>query len=585
MSELYKVIREYEADAESMGKLGSVARLTDSETVKNAHNLAVSSIESRIESEATAGVVDELFQISNGFSWAERDQPASLFGGSERRYGELLVQAIFGDDVSEATQRLANAAEIKVDSATSVLRAVSAVTMATAIAGQQDRSSFGDLIGSTGRGVSSEDSKSRSKATGGSGSTARLDVSDQKSSASPSADGQSEKGLSRVLFGAAALFVAAGVAFALVRSGSDDPVENLAATDDSEETTDTAADPSEFSGADGEATDDPADSTDEANQPAPDEDSIEQSGVDQAEVESQETQTTSIVSYNIPMVDIENPDRAANGILSFDFDTETGEVCYRVSSSNIEGPYRTHIHLGGPTEKGGIVVDMGPQENGAVGCLDNLPSDTLAILADLDNHYAELHDVSEEWTIRGQLSESVELGASDVTDSDLILEFAPEGGGAYLSIENGTVVLRGEVPNPETATALIALYAAPESGLEITNAVSVNAAAPSPSGRVVLADHRFGSGSDQVPGVSAENEQALEALLGDDGGWKVTAVGRTDGAGSDLDNLELSLRRAKSLRVYLESLEGLEPGTALVRGAGELGLNDRQLELVLTPQG
>lgn len=575
MSELYKVIREYESDAESMRKLGSVAQLKDSETVKNAHNLAVSSIESRIESEATPGAVDELFQISSGFSWAERDQPAGLFGGSERRYGELLVQAIFGDDVSEATQRLANAAEIKVASATSVLRAVSAVTMATAIAGQQDRTSFGDLIGSTATGARSEVVQSRSKAASGAGSEARL----EKSSASLSANGKPEKGLSRVLFGAAALFVAAGAVFAVVRSGSDDPVENLAATDDSEETTDTAADPSESSNADGEGADDPADSTDEANQPAPDEDSIEQS-----EVESQETQSTSIVSYNIPMVDIENPDRAANGILSFDFDTETGEVCYRVSSSDIEGPYRTHIHIGGPTEKGGIVVDMGPQENGAVGCLDNLPSDTLAILADLDNHYAELHDVSEEWTIRGQLSDSVELGASDVTDSDVILEFAPEGGGAYLSIENGTVVLRGEVPNLETATALISLYAAPESGLEITNAVTVNAAAPSPSGRVVLADHRFGSGSDQVPAVSAENEQVLEALLGDDGGWKVTAVGRTDGAGSDLDNLELSLRRAKSLRVYLESLEGLEPGTALVRGAGELGLNDRQLELVLTPQ-
>ena len=70
------------------------------------------------------------------------------------------------------------------------------------------------------------------------------------------------------------------------------------------------------------------------------------------------------------MLDIENPDSDANGTLNFDFNTVTGEVCYSIDSINIDGPYRSHIHAGDFGDKGGIVVDLGPQESGAVGCVE-----------------------------------------------------------------------------------------------------------------------------------------------------------------------------------------------------------------------
>jgi len=68
--------------------------------------------------------------------------------------------------------------------------------------------------------------------------------------------------------------------------------------------------------------------------------------------------------------------------------------------------------------------------------------------------------------------------------------------------------------------------------------------------------------------------------------WLLTAVGRTDGDGSELNNLELSLERAKTFRNLLIGLN-IEPERLRVRGAGEFAsLNNadsRRLEFEFLP--
>ncbi|MEM9653731.1 MAG: CHRD domain-containing protein [Actinomycetota bacterium] len=385
----------------------------------------------------------------------------------------------------------------------------------------------------------------------------------------------------RIAIGTAAAVVVAGMFFGISNGGDSEPTETLAATESIAEQADT-----DEAGADGGSGDvaEPSDTgsgqtTDDGDDTDGTDDSGDDATAGEEDDQSDDTAAESpIVTYNVPMVDIADPDRDAEGILGFDFNTETGEVCYRVLSTNIDGPYRTHIHVGASGEKGGIVVDMGPQVSGAVGCLDNPPADINNILADLDNHYAELHDVSEEWTIRGQLSEAIEQSGASLAD----LTFDPSSDGAYLAIENGIAVLRGEVPNLLTATSLSAHYAPGGSGLVVTSELTVDPTAAAPSGRIVLADHEFPVNSDEVPTIDEATEATLTAILDAQDGWKLTAVGRTDSDGSELNNLELSLRRAKALRTYVEGLD-VHDGAVLVRGAGDLGVQGRLLELEFVP--
>ncbi len=115
-----------------------------------------------------------------------------------------------------------------------------------------------------------------------------------------------------------------------------------------------------------------------------------------------------VEAMSIPLRDITDPERDASGVVEFRLNRVTGEICYGVSSIGIAGPYASHIHVGEFGERGGIVVELGQLENGDVRCVENEPVDTRAILADPANHYAELHDPNDEWTIRGQLSERID---------------------------------------------------------------------------------------------------------------------------------------------------------------------------------
>jgi Outer membrane protein and related peptidoglycan-associated (lipo)proteins len=55
-------------------------------------------------------------------------------------------------------------------------------------------------------------------------------------------------------------------------------------------------------------------------------------------------------------------------------------------------------------------------------------------------------------------------------------------------------------------------------------------------------------------------------------GSRFTIEGHTDVSGSDAYNLELSIRRAKSVLLYLVSVHGIDPSTLTAVGVGEQGL-------------
>ena len=83
-------------------------------------------------------------------------------------------------------------------------------------------------------------------------------------------------------------------------------------------------------------------------------------------------------------------------------------VCWEITSAGTSGITGAHIHLGGATTQGGVVVPLTAAQNGtAVGCTSAPVSATLieAIIANPQNYYVNIH--STQFTggaIRGQLS-------------------------------------------------------------------------------------------------------------------------------------------------------------------------------------
>ncbi len=621
MSELFETLRSHKTNDAHMTDLGRHAQLETVEKAQAVYQVALKAVEAVLsECADSPETVEELVGAARAFKWADRDEPTRLFSGQEELIGEQIAEIIFGENLPIVEGYLTDETSISSASAMDVLQVVSAVSLASAIGAPGQEANLVARIRSEGpvepipaaeaivAAAPDEESKAEAKTNAGTEANdkdntkaavgTKRPTNGKPAGATKSIGGEAAEDLSgpdaastateleqrqkRIAIFTAAAVVIAGL-FIVISNGSDnEPSEALAATENAP-AEETAVDETE--GADDAAPAQGDTGTADANDDSANDgsgtadDDVDEPADTPAVDGDAGTEPTPIVTYNVPMVDIVDPDRDAQGLLGFDFNTETGEVCYRVVSSNIDGPYRTHIHVGASGEKGGIVVDMGPQESGATGCLENPPADINNILADLENHYAELHDVSEEWTIRGQLSEAFEQTGVAFEE----LTFDPAEDGAYLAIENGIAVLRGEVPNLRTATSLSAIYAPGGSGLVVSSELTVSSDAPVPSGRIVLVDYEFPVAASDMPEIDAATEATLASILSSQEGWKLTAVGRTDSDGSELNNLELSLRRAKSLREYLEGIDAFD-GSILVRGAGDLGFQGRLLELEFVPQ-
>jgi outer membrane protein OmpA-like peptidoglycan-associated protein len=373
-----------------------------------------------------------------------------------------------------------------------------------------------------------------------------------------------------------------GGLFALLSSGGDgEPTDQAAVEADADE--DTGSSPDE-TGDDGDITPVTTAQADEETDPADD-------AMDDSSTSTDAAADTGIVTIQVPMRDIKGVSPEAAGTADFEFNTETGEICYTFEAEGVQGPFATHIHVGANGIRGGIVVDFGPNESPAAGCVDNPPDDTADILAFPASHYAELHDAGGEFTVRGQLSDQA---PSDEEQPELAFT-DPDGGGAQAVVEAGRIVLQGPIADRMTADRLAAEYAALGlAGVDVIDNLTVAADAPPPSGRVVLNDAiLFAVGSAELGATDQGVLDVLVAVATSDPNSTMTIVGHTDSTGDPVANLELSLERANALRDVLVGA-GIPLERLRVEGAGDtdpLGDNataegralNRRIEVELKP--
>ncbi|MDH3301950.1 MAG: OmpA family protein [Acidimicrobiia bacterium] len=311
---------------------------------------------------------------------------------------------------------------------------------------------------------------------------------------------------------------------------------------------------------------------------------------------------TGIVTMEVPMRDIFTGETTnATGTVNFTIDANTGEACALVSTDAVSSPYAAHIHLGSYRERGPVVVNFGDMTDGVENCVANDLDDINEILADRSEYYGEMHDVGGEYTVRGQLSEADPF--DDRRDPNLIPEIDsgtaafdtdpdPLLNGARVRFEGSTLVATGEVDSQEVLDALISSLEA--SGVTVVNELIVVPGSPPPSGRFVATDGlTFAVGSDQLEGDNSAVLETMAKVLAANPGWKLTVAGHTDNTGTKVDNLELSQRRAITVRQALEDL-GVATDVLKIAGYGPeqpVGDNNtpegrrrnRRIEFVIDP--
>ncbi len=569
-------IDELKNDQAAMAALGAASGITSPLQSARFFGASATEVVRLMQEHATSpDGLESLVTAASALSWTEREHPEQLFRADQEAHSEDIARTTLGRSLDDLVQKLATAANITPAQSARFVDATTSSVLAC-LAGDPNQEVRPEVFLPAGHQPTDALHATPTQAAAPGSARPAVAPSPSSSATSAAADqtGSGKRGL-LLAAGAAALAILAIFGVTALSGGSEaDPVTgptDVATTDatPSEQTVPTT--PTATSAAPATTAAPPVDTTAE-NEPT----DAPGSGPE-------------IVTLSVPMRDIENINGEAEGTLTFDFNTVTGDVCYEIESINIDGPYRSHIHVGTADEKGGIVVDLGPQQSGATGCVENLPVDTNAILANPSGHYAELHDVTEEFTIRGQLSEAIETGNDSpdaVVDTD--------GGGASILLDSGTIYLEGEVPSQAIADELAGSLSDIGGETPVVNNLEVVEGAPLPSGRVVIADAVFFDvGSSAVKSIDDETLEAITALAASRPDWVLTVVGHTDSVGSDVSNLELSLARATALRDLLAA-QGIADENLRVRGAGEtapIGDNatdegraqNRRIEFEFTP--
>lgn len=111
----------------------------------------------------------------------------------------------------------------------------------------------------------------------------------------------------------------------------------------------------------------------------------------------------------------QDPDGSGTATLSLD--AAAGTVCFDLTWTKIRGPFAAHIHEGGATRSGDIVVHLFDMKGGTPifrtikevsGCKNNVAASVInAILAAPAGHYVNVHNIKYPGgAIRGQLAGS-----------------------------------------------------------------------------------------------------------------------------------------------------------------------------------
>lgn len=93
------------------------------------------------------------------------------------------------------------------------------------------------------------------------------------------------------------------------------------------------------------------------------------------------------------------------GVATVMLDSDTGEVCVRLRVYNIRPATAAHIHVGGPTVAGPVVVPLpAPTSGSSSGCVLVTRSVVQRIIDNPGNHYVNVHNAQfPAGAVRGQL--------------------------------------------------------------------------------------------------------------------------------------------------------------------------------------
>lgn len=97
----------------------------------------------------------------------------------------------------------------------------------------------------------------------------------------------------------------------------------------------------------------------------------------------------------------------AMGTATVDINTDTNQVCYKLTPSGLEeNPSAGHIHKGAKGVAGDVVVDFKLPTNGLENCVTGEAAKVAAVVADPGGHYVNIHTPSfQAGAMRGQLGE------------------------------------------------------------------------------------------------------------------------------------------------------------------------------------
>ncbi len=368
---------------------------------------------------------------------------------------------------------------------------------------------------------------------------------------------QESRGVLPLVLGGLALLLVGAGAFWLITSvlGGDDAEGGDIAAEGDTATAEDAAAP---------ATEEPA-----AADPAADD------AAAAPETDAPADPAANLISMSVPMTDIFTGKTGSTGEIIMDIDRLTGEICFTITTNGVEAPYPAHIHRGELGVKGPIAVDFTPQTDAGQTCMTVPAKNVQEILANPSGYYAEMHDaVDKTLTVRGQVSEATItsdpggiFGAPPI-DASTGPPTDPDGGGAFIAIENGAIFLRGEVADEAAAQQVRDRVAGLSAEVAVTDEMTINPAAALPSGIFEINDGiEFDTGSADLRADVGPVLDIMAALINAHPEWSLYITGHTDNVGGDVANLDLSLRRASTVRDEMLA-RGVPEGQLGVLGAG-----------------